>query len=147
MIQALCYIETKGQMEQFMFGICQLSNFFVNIDCHHDYQVCVIDANLHLRMECLKIMVDQLCFNICKIEDSRIANADMKDLQTRIKQNISDSLQYSSLYWSNHLCFGSNIGDQHVWAGLKEFFEGVYPIFHLGQPLLDPSKGYHSLCL
>ena len=106
-----------------------ITDFFVDEDCNYDYQISVTDANLHLGMECLKTMVDQLCFNICKLEDSRLANAGVKDLQSRIKQNISDSLQYSSLYWSNHLCFASNIGDQRVWAGLKEFFEGLYSIF------------------
>ena len=106
-----------------------ISDFFVDNDCNCDYQVSVTDANLHLGMACLKTMVDQLCFNICKLEDSRLANANVKDLQSRIKQNISDSLQYSSLYWSNHLCLASNIGDQRVWVGLKEFFEGMYPIF------------------
>ena len=106
-----------------------ISDFFVDPGSHCDYQVSVIDTNLHLGMTCLKTMVDQLCFNICKLEDSRLANADVKDLQSRIKQNIPDSLQYSSLYWSNHLCLASSIGDQRVWAGLKEFFEGLYPIF------------------
>jgi len=106
-----------------------ISDFFVENGSHCDYQVSVIDANLHLGMACLKTMVDQLCFNICKLEDSRLTNADVKDLQSRIKQNISESLQYSSLYWSNHFCFASNIGDQCVWASLKGFFEGLYPIF------------------
>ncbi len=106
-----------------------ISEFFVDNSGHCDYQVSAIDANLHLGLTCLNIMVDQLCFNICRLEDSRLANADVKDLQSRIKHNISDSLQYSSLYWSNHLCLASNIGDQRVWVGLKEFFEGLYPIF------------------
>jgi hypothetical protein len=106
-----------------------ISDFFVNNDCHSDYQVSVIDANVHLGVSCLKTMVDQLCFNICKLDDSRLANADIEDLQSRIEQNISDSLQYSSLYWSNHLCFAPDIGDQRVSGGLKEFFEGLYPIF------------------
>jgi hypothetical protein len=38
-------------------------------------------------------------------------------------------LQYSSHYWSNHVCFTPDDGDQRVWRCLKEFFEGVYPVF------------------
>jgi hypothetical protein len=106
-----------------------ISDFFVNNDYHSDYQVSVVDANAHLGIACLKTMVDQLCFNICKLEDSRLANADVKDLQSRIEENISDSLQYSSLYWSNHLCFAPDVGDQRAWESLKEFFSGLYPIF------------------
>jgi len=106
-----------------------ISDFFVNNDTILDYQVNVVDANVRLGIACLKTMVDQLRFNICKLEDSRLANADVKDLETRIKQNISDALQYSSLYWSNHICFAPDTGDQRVWVGLKEFFQGLYPIF------------------
>jgi len=106
-----------------------ISDFFVNNDCDSDYQVSVVDGNVHLGIACLKTMVGQLRFNICKLEDSRLANADVKDLEARIKQNISDALQYSALYWSNHLCFAPDTGDQRVWVGLKEFFQGLYPIF------------------
>ena len=69
----------------------------------------------------------QLRFNICGLEDSRLANADVKDLPFRIREKLSDSLQYSSLYWSNHLCFAPDNNDQEVWKSLKEFFEGLCP--------------------
>src|SRR5258706_6213125 len=80
-----------------------ISDFFVSNHCA--YQVNVEDANVQLGIACLKTMVEQLRFNICKLEDSRLANADIKDLPSRIKEHISDALQYSSLYLSNHLCF------------------------------------------
>ena len=106
-----------------------ISDFFLGGDCNCDHQVSLQDANAELGISCLKTMVVQLRFNICKLEDSRMANAEIKDLQFRIKQNISDALQYSSLYWSHHLCFIPDNGDEHVWACLKEFFEGLYPLF------------------
>jgi hypothetical protein len=81
-----------------------VSDFFVSDDRHCGYQINLRDTNVQLGTTCLKTMVDQLRFNICKLEDSRLDNADIKDLQSRINQNISDPLQYSSLYWSNHLC-------------------------------------------
>jgi len=103
-----------------------ISDFLVSDDC--PYQVNRQDANVQLGIACLKTMVRQLRFNICGLEDSRLANADIKDLQSRIKANIPDCLQYSSLYWSNHLCFAPN-NDQRVWDSLEEFFEGLYPLF------------------
>jgi len=36
--------------------------------------------------------------NIRKLEDSRLADNDVKNIPLRIKENISDILQYSSLY-------------------------------------------------
>ena len=106
-------------------------DFFVSDRC--DYQVNVREADVQLGIACLKTMVTQLRFNICKLEDSRLANADIKDLPSRVKENISDPLQYSSLHWSNHLCFLPDDWDQRVLVlgCLKEFFEGLYPLFWL----------------
>jgi len=104
-------------------------DFFVSDRC--DYQVNVLYANVQLGIACLKMMVTQLRFNICKLEDSRLANTDIKDLPSRIQENISDALQYSCLHWSNHLCSPPDNHDQRVSVleGLKEFFEGLYPLF------------------
>jgi hypothetical protein len=104
-----------------------ISDFFVSDHCA--FQISPRDTNVRLGIACLKTMVGQLRFNICKLEDSRLANADVGDLPTRIKQNISDSLQYSSLYWSNHLCSTPDNGDQRVWENLEEFFEGLFALF------------------
>ena len=104
-----------------------ISDFFYSDHCA--YQIKPEDANRKLGIACLETMVKQLRFNICKLEDSRLANADIKDLPSRIKENISDPLQYSSLYWSNHLCFTPDNGDLPVWDKLKEFFEGLYGLF------------------
>ena len=104
-----------------------ISDFFVSDHC--DYQVNLEDANMQLGISCLKTMVEQLRFNICKLEDSRLANADVHDLPSRIKEHVSDALQYSSLYWSNHLCSTPDKGDLCVWGQLKEFFGGLYGLF------------------
>jgi hypothetical protein len=104
-----------------------ISDFFVSD--HFDYDVNLKDGNVQLGISCLRTMMKQLHFNICKLEDSRLANVDIEDLSSRIKDNISDALQYSALYWSNHLCFTPDNGDQHVWELLKEFFEGLYGLF------------------
>jgi hypothetical protein len=104
-------------------------DFFVSDRC--DYQVNIRDADVQLGIDCLRVMTTQLRFNICKLEDSRLANADIRDLPSRVKQNVSDALQYSCLYWSNHLCFPSDNRDQCelVLGSLKKFFEGLYPLF------------------
>jgi len=106
-----------------------ISDFFVSDNCDRDYQVNLREANLELGIDCLKKMIEQLRFNICKLEDSRLANDDVKDLPSRIKENISDVLQYSSLYWPNHLCFSPDIGDRRVLESLRKFFEGPYGLF------------------
>jgi hypothetical protein len=104
-----------------------ISDFFVSDRC--DYQVNLQDAQVQTGIACLKTMVQQLRFNICGLEDSRLANKDIPHLPSRIKENISDALQYSSLYWSNHLCFTLDDGNPAVWGILKGFFKGLYPLF------------------
>ena len=106
-----------------------ISDFFVSDDCPSDYQINLQDVHVELGIACLKQMVKQLRFNICKLEDSRLANDDVKDLASRIKENISDALQYSSLYWANHLCFAPDTSDRSVWESLRKFLEGPYALF------------------
>ncbi len=104
-------------------------DFFLSDRC--SYQVNVLDADVQLGIACLKAMTTQLRFNICKLDDSRLANADVRDLPSRVEQNISDALQYSCLHWLDHLCFPPANRDQRmlVLGSLKEFFEGLYPLF------------------
>ena len=104
-------------------------DFFLSDRC--SYQMDVRGADVQLGIECLKVMTTQLRFNICKLDDSRLANTDVGDLPSRVKQYISDDLQYSCLHWLDHLCFPPANRDQRVLVlgGLKEFFEGLYPIF------------------
>ncbi len=104
-------------------------DFFISNHC--DYQVNVRDTDVQLGIACLKTMVAQLHFNICKLEDSRLANAEIEDLPSRVNDNISDALHYSSLHWSSHLCFLPDNCDQRVsvLGSLKEFFEGLHPLF------------------
>ena len=106
-----------------------VADFFLSDDHHSDYHVDLREANIELGITCLERMIKQLRFNICKLEDSRLANADVHDLRLRVRENISDALQYSSLYWSNHLCFNGDNRDQRVWESLRKFFEGPYVLF------------------
>jgi len=106
-----------------------ISDFFVSDYCQDDYQVNLRDANVRLGIACLEKMVEQLRFNICGLDDSRLANADVEGLASRIKENISDALQYSSLYWSNHLCFTPDTGETRVWDVLRTFFEGPHSLY------------------
>ena len=101
-----------------------ISEFFLSQDCPGDYHVDLQDANKELGIACLKNMIGHLRFNICDLEDSRLANKDVHDLPLRIEKNISDALQYSSLYWSDHLCFDTDKSGRRVWDSLSQFIDG-----------------------
>ena len=106
-----------------------ISEYFISDRC--DYKGELQEAHGQLGIVCLETMVGQLRFNICGLEDSRLSNADVKDLQVRIEKNISEPLQYSSLYWSTHLCMTPDNNDRRMLqlGCLKEFFEGLWPLF------------------
>jgi hypothetical protein len=105
-----------------------ISDFFLSDCC--EYQVNLREAHAQQGIACLETMVKGLRFNICNLEDSRLANADIRDLPSRVKQNVSDPLQYSCLHWSNHLRSSANRDERLlVLGGLEKFFGGVYPLF------------------
>jgi len=105
-----------------------ISDFFLSDCC--EYQGNLREAHVQQGLACLEAMVQELRFNICNLEDSRLANADIRDLPSRVKRNISDPLQYSCLHWSNHLCPSANRDERVlVLGGLKKFFGGLYPLF------------------
>jgi len=105
-----------------------ISDFFLSDRC--EYQVNLREAHAQQGIDCLETMVKGLRFNICNLEDSRLSNADIRDLPSRVKENVSDPLQYSCLHWSNHLCSSANRDERLlVLGGLKSFFGGLYPLF------------------
>jgi len=123
------FYRDEGASGGIRFRHLSISDFFVGDYWQGDYQINLRDANVKLGIACLERMVEQLRFNICGLEDSRLANADVKGLASRIKENISDALQYSSLYWSNHLCFTPDTGEKRVRDMLRKFFEGPYALY------------------
>ena len=104
-----------------------ISDFFLSDDCK--YKISLQDAHAQLGTACIQTMLSQLRFNICKLEDSRLTNAEIQDLQSRIRENISDALHYSCLYWSNHLCSSPSNDNERVRECLMKFFEGPCPLF------------------
>jgi hypothetical protein len=104
-----------------------ISDFFVSNHC--GYRVNIQDSHVQTGIACLTTTIQELRFNICGLEDSRLANEPTPDLPSRIKDKISDALQYSSLYWSSHLCSTPDDENLALWGMLEEFFTGLYPLF------------------
>ena len=70
------------------------STFHTPIQPHH---------HLCLGQALLACMRKMLRFNICDLKDSRIPNAAIPDLPSRITKAIPPHLSYSCLYWMDHL--------------------------------------------
>ncbi|KAG8723657.1 hypothetical protein FRC09_002319 [Ceratobasidium sp. 395] len=79
------------------------SDYMQEEDCPKEYRVNIVGQNAELAASCLEIMLQGLKFNICHLEDSRIMNRDVLDLQDRISKSIKPELLYSCMYWPTHL--------------------------------------------
>ena len=85
-IDFLCYLKR-----------CQDPKWHIVASAHH----------LDLASRCLRVMEQDLKFNICGIETSYYPNKEIKGLQERVKRAIIPSLLYASQYWADHLGSGS----------------------------------------
>jgi hypothetical protein len=99
-----------------------ISDFFVSEGCQGDYRINLRDANVELGIACVEKMIEQPYFNICELEYSRLTNPDVENLRSRIEENITDALQYSSLYWSYHLLYTPDTDNLRVWETLRRIF-------------------------
>ena len=83
-----------------------------------------IDTSLHhdgLARSSLDVMMDELCFNICQLENSHLRNNDVVDLSARIKTYISTQLSYSCRFWADHV--RATAVTPGLDAKVKAFFE------------------------
>ncbi|KAG9123327.1 hypothetical protein FRC07_015091 [Ceratobasidium sp. 392] len=65
------------------------SEYMTGEDCPQEYRIDLKAQNAELAISCLRILIDQLKFNLCGFEDSRVMNCDVTDLQSRISENMN----------------------------------------------------------
>jgi hypothetical protein len=95
----------------FLFDRNRSGRFFCNQEQHHR----------RLAKGCLKIMVDELRFNMADIPSSHHLDRDNPTLSASIDANISESLRYASGNWSGHLTLANH--DSEGQAQLAEILE------------------------
>ena len=69
-----------------------------------DERFYISPGNLHLKLaiDCLRVMDDGLEQNLLSLPNY-VLNSEIEDLQARIEDGISVTLQYSCQFWNNHL--------------------------------------------
>jgi hypothetical protein len=103
--------------------------FLMSPTCPPEFQVDLQQANAELGQYCLKRMTKELKFNMCELETSCVSNADIRDLDVRVQEKISDALQYSSMHWSSHLCSYLAPASTEVSNLLDEFLMGTRSLY------------------
>ena len=102
------------------------------------------DAHHQLAHSCLTIMLDNLKFNICKLESSHLANIDVPDLKSRIAKYVPPSLSYACSYWDDHL--GHVSFERELFQKLRSLFESKF-LFWLEVLSIMNSVGFASPAL
>jgi NACHT domain len=105
--------------------------FLMSPTCPAEFRVNVQEANGQLGQRCLVTMTNELEFNICKLETSCLLNAEIRDLDDRVQEQISDALQYSCMHWSGHLCSGPSPASRVVCDLLSAFLKRMQLLYWL----------------
>ncbi|KAF7978465.1 hypothetical protein HWV62_45583, partial [Athelia sp. TMB] len=82
----------------------------------------VLEHQHALTLACLRIMNDQLHFNMCNLKTSHIPNAHIPDLPGRIEKAVPPSLSYPCLFWGDHIR-PTLTGSSSLEPLILEFFE------------------------
>ncbi|KIM27014.1 hypothetical protein M408DRAFT_176560 [Serendipita vermifera MAFF 305830] len=98
--------------------------YFTGRFCPLDFRVDVKQADVELSTYSLQTMMRELRFNICGLETSCLPNSDINNLSERVRENISDILQYSCLHWSSHLCANLDPASTEICQLLDSFLRG-----------------------
>ena len=92
---------------------CEDKRFYVEPTAHHGEIV----------LSCLRLMEKRLKKNICNLDDYAVLS-EVKDLSTRKKDHIGDSLKYACQFWTKHL-LGISASSPHfeeVQKRINKFF-------------------------
>jgi NACHT domain len=103
--------------------------FLVGSTCPPKFRVDQKLANSELTRYCLVTMANELRFNICGLESACLSNADIRDLDNRVERRIPDTLRYSCMHWSNHLCYDTDPISAEIAGILDDFFEESKPLY------------------
>jgi hypothetical protein len=82
-------------------GRCGDLRFFVSASLHHG----------QLAHRCLAIMNQHLRYDICEIRDPSIANAEVPNLDARLRSHVPEELRYACHCWVFHLPDASTLNE------------------------------------
>jgi hypothetical protein len=79
------------------------------------------EGHLRLATQCLEIMNDGLCQDICDIQDPSLSNRAVADLEERLARAVPSELRYACQYWHIHLQHAGVFSDSGLLAVLETF--------------------------
>ncbi|KAG8867951.1 hypothetical protein FRC20_004461 [Serendipita sp. 405] len=106
-----------------------ITDFLTSSSCPEEIRVDIQQSHKKMALSCLDTMTWNLKFNICGLRNSFLSNEEVEDMKSRVKENISDELQYSCIHWSSHVALSGNPAHPAILAKLSEFFKDGRPLY------------------
>ncbi|KAG6331908.1 hypothetical protein ID866_7178 [Astraeus odoratus] len=84
-------------------------------------------THVDLALASVRVMKQELCFNICGLESSYVRNSEVKALDQQVEQSISPHLSYACHYWAHHV--KETLFSDMLVEELKTVFQTEYILF------------------
>ncbi|KAF5361959.1 hypothetical protein D9756_002787 [Leucocoprinus leucothites] len=96
-------------------------DFLLSPECPDEFSIKEAEQQRQLSTLCLTTMSKQLRFNICGLETSSLKNANVPDIETKIKTWIPLLLSYASCFVADHLRHSAF--DEHLMGNVRVVFK------------------------
>ncbi|PVF91751.1 hypothetical protein CPB86DRAFT_830421 [Serendipita vermifera] len=104
--------------------------FLLDIKVARGFYINIAEAHALMAKGCLQVMRSELKFNMRGLETSFLLNHQVDDLQERIPAFVTPQLQYSSIFWPNHVVnSGEPSQDQQLTKAVMQMCKSPCP-FH-----------------
>jgi hypothetical protein len=121
-------------------------DFLLSEECPEKYAIRKAETQYLLTKLCLTTMTAELRFNICGLGTSSLKNADMPDIETKVRERISSLLSYSCCFWADHLI--RTPFDEYLMDPVKDMvYDKLLCWFEVMSLLKEITRVSHSLLL
>ncbi|KAG6325732.1 hypothetical protein ID866_13357 [Astraeus odoratus] len=86
-----------------------------------------MQVHLNLALASVRVMREELQFNICGLESSYLRNSDVPDLEQRVRDCIPPHLAYACQYWAYHI--KETMFNHKLVEELRAVFQTEYILF------------------
>jgi hypothetical protein len=107
------------------------SQFLVNRAAADKYYIDIVGAHELLAKGCLRVMKDELRFNICDLKSSHLRNRDVPEMQNVISSSISNQLQYASVHWAGHVIKSNGGAKQELLPEVQDLIKNPRLLYWL----------------
>ncbi|KAG8822059.1 hypothetical protein FRC19_006795 [Serendipita sp. 401] len=104
-----------------------------------------VQSHSLMARSCFAVMMQELTFNICRIDSSFVRNNEIPNMNEKISSFISSQLQYAAIHWHKHLIQSGEESHGSLSDMLGQFSTSPYPLYWM-EVISALGKVRGSLC-